>query len=85
MIMFSAIGGMYETKQTRIYPTLSNYVDCLKEELLTCYELVRKSMDGEQQRRKTYYDRRTFGPKKGMGVLVMVFDPSKKTGQSTKF
>ena len=47
------IDCMYQTKQTKIYPTMSDYVGCLKNELQTCHELVRESMDAEQKRQKT--------------------------------
>ena len=42
-------------------------------------------MDVEQQRQKTYYDRSTFGPQYEVGDLVMVFNPTIKTGQTKKF
>ena len=79
------IDCMYQTKQTKIYPTLSYYVGCLKEELQTCHELVRKSIDVEQERQKTYYDRGTIEPQYEVGDLVMVFNPTIKTGQTKKF
>ena len=79
------IDCMYQTIQTKIYPTLSDYVGCLKDELQTCHELVRESMEVEQQRQKTYYDRSTFGPQYEVGDLVMVFNPTIKTGQTKKF
>ena len=64
---------------------MSDYVGCLKDELQTCHELVRESMDVEQERQKTYYDRSTFGPQYEVGDLVMVFNPTKKNGQTKKF
>ena len=76
---------MYQTIQTKIYPTLKDYVGCLKDELQTCHELVRESMDVEQERQKTYYDRSTFGPQYEVGELVMVFNPTIKNGQTKKF
>ena len=79
------IDCMYQTIQTKIYPTLSDYVGCLKDELQTCHELVGESMDVEQERRKTYYDRSTFGPQYEVGDLVMLFNPTIKTGQRKKF
>ena len=79
------IDCMYQTIQTKIYPTLSDYVCCLKDELQTCHELVRASMDLEQERQKTYNDRSTFGAQYEVGDLVMVFSPTMKTGQSKKF
>ena len=78
------IDCMYQTIQTKIYPTLSDYVGCLKDELQTCHELVRESMDGEQERQKTYYDRSTFGPQYEVGDLVMVFNATIKNGQTRK-
>ena len=76
---------MYQTIQTKIYPTLSDYVGCLKDELQACHELVRESMDVEQEGQKTYYDRSTFGPQYEVGDLTMVFNPTTKTGQTKKF
>ena len=51
---------MYQTIKIKIYPTLIEYVGCLKEELQTCHELKRDSMHVEQERQITYYDRSTF-------------------------
>ena len=79
------IDCMYQTIQTKIYPILSDYVGCLKDELQTCHELVRESMDVEQERQKTYYDSSTFGPQYEVGDLVMVFNPTIKNGQTKKF
>ena len=79
------IDCMYQTIQTKIYPTLSDYVALLKGELQTCNELVRESMDVERERPKTYYERSTFGPQYEVGDLVMVFNPTIKTGQTQKF
>ena len=76
---------MYQTVQNKIYPTLSDYVGCLKDELQTCHEMVKESMDVDQERQKTYYDRSTFGPQYDVGDLVMVFNPTMKTGQTKKF
>ena len=72
------IDCMYQTIQNKIYPTVSDYVGCLKDGLQTCHELVRESMDVEQERKKTYYDRSTFGPQYEVGDLVMVFNPHNK-------
>ena len=79
------IGCMYQTKQTKLYPTLSDYFGCLKGELQTCHDLVRESMDAGQERQKTHYDHSTFGPQYEVGDLVMVFDTIMKTGQTKKF
>ena len=79
------IDYMYQTIQTKIYPILSDCVGCLKGELQECHELVRESMDGEQERQKTYYDRCTFGPQYEVADLVVVFNPTMKTGQTKKF
>ena len=79
------IDCMYQTIQTKICPTLSDYVGCLKDELQTCHELFRESMDVEQERQKTYYDRSTFGPQYEVGDLVMMINPTMKTGQTKKF
>ena len=46
------IDCLYQTIQTKMYLTLSDYVGCLKDELQTCHELVRESMDVEQERQK---------------------------------
>ena len=79
------IDCMYQTIQDNIYPSLSDYVGCLKDELQTCHELVWESMDVEQERQQTYYDRSTFGPQYEVGDLVMVFNSTTKTGQTKKF
>ena len=79
------IDCMYQTKQTKIYPTLSDYVGCLKDEKQTCHELVWESMDVEQERQKTYYDRSTFEPQYEVGYLGMVFNPTMKAGKTKKF
>ena len=59
------------------YP-LSDYVGGLKDKLQTCYELVRESMNVEQEKQKTYYDRSAIGPQYDVGDLVMLFNPTKK-------
>ena len=51
----------------------------LEEKFQTSHELVRESMDVEQERQKTCYDRSTFGPQYEVGDLVMVFNPKTKT------
>ena len=79
------IDCIYQTIQTKIYPILSDYVGCLKDELKKCHELVRESMDVEQERQKTYSGRSTFGPQYEVGDLVMVFNPTIKNGQTKKF
>ena len=76
---------MYQTKRNKIYPTLSDYVGCLKDELQTCHELVQENMDMEQERQKTFFERGTFGQQYEVGDLVMVFKPTMKTGQTKKF
>ena len=73
---------MYQTIQTKIYPTLSDYVGCLKDDVQKCHEQVRESMDVEQERQITYYDRSTFGPQYEVGDLVMVFKTTMKTGRT---
>ena len=78
-------GCMYHTIQAKIYPIFIDYVSCLKKELKQSHELVRESMDVEQKRHKTYYDRSTFGPKYEIGDFVMVFNPIIERGQTKKF
>ena len=46
------IDCIYQIIQTKIYPNLSDYVGCLKDELQTCHELYREKMDVEQERQK---------------------------------
>ena len=43
---------IYRTIETKIYPTLSEYVGCLKNELQSCQKLVRENTDVEQERQK---------------------------------
>ena len=64
---------------------MSDYVGCLKGELQTCHELVRESMDVEQERKKHYYDSSTIGPQLEVGDLVMAFNPTMKSGHTKKF
>ena len=75
------IDCMYQTIKIKTYPTLSGYVGCLKDELQTCHEMVRETMNVEQDKQKTYYDSSTFGPQYEVGDLVRVFNPTMKTGQ----
>ena len=64
---------------------MRDYVGCLNDELRTCHELDQKSMDVEKDRKKTYYDRSTFGPQFEVGDIVTVFNPTMKTGLTEKF
>ena len=79
------IDGMYETLQTQVFATPSDYVGNLKKELQLCHQLVRLNMEVEHERQKTYYDRKQFGPKYQTGDLVLLFNPAVKPGQTKKF
>ena len=48
------------------------------------HELVWKSMDAEHEKQKTYYDPSACGPQNEICDLVMVFNPTTKTGQTKK-
>ena len=50
----------------------------MKDKKQTCHELVRESMDVEQERQKTYCDRSTIGPQYQVGDLEKVFNPTMK-------
>ena len=63
---------MYQTIQTKTYPNFSDYIGCLKNELQTCRELVRQSMDVKQETQKTYYDRSILWPQYEIGDLVIL-------------
>ena len=62
---------MYETSQTKVFATPSDYVKNLKKELQTSHELVRDTMNVEQERQKTYYDRKQYGPKYNVNDIVL--------------
>ena len=79
------IGCMYKTLQTQVFATPSDYVDNLKKELQLCHELVRLKMEVEQQRQKTYYNRKQFRPKYQTVDQVLLFNPTVKPGQTKKF
>ena len=79
------IDCMYETLQTQVFAAPSDYVGNLKKELKLCHELVRLNMELEQEREKTYYNRKQFGPKYQTGDLVLLFNPTVKPGQTKKF
>ena len=79
------IDCMYETRESRVFPTPSDYVFNLKRELQKSHQLVREHFEAEQGRQKTYYDRGVYGPKYKVGDLVLVFFPTVKVGQTKKF
>ena len=79
------IDSMYKTLQNQIFVTPSDYICNLKKEVQLCHELVRLNMEVEQERQKTYYDRKQFGPKYQTGDLVLLFNPTVKPGQTKKF
>ena len=74
-----SIDCMYQTIQSNHnLPDLERLCSLLERQLQTCHKLVRESMDVEQERQKTYYDRSTFGPQFEIGELVMVINPDLK-------
>ena len=73
---------MYQAIQTKIYPTFSDYVGCLKNEIETSHERRREIMGVEQESQKAYYDRRLFGLQYEISDLVMVFNPAIETDQT---
>ena len=66
------IDCMYETLQAQVFATPSDYVGNLKKELQLYNELVRLNMEVEQERQKTYYDQKQFGPKYRANKKVQV-------------
>ena len=54
------IDCMYETLQSQVFATPSDYVGNLKKELQLCNELVRLNMEVEREGQKNYYDRKQF-------------------------
>ena len=79
------IDCMYETRESRVFPTPSDYLFNLKRELQKSHQLVREHFEAEQGRQKTYYDRGVYGPKYNVGDLVLVFFSTVKFGQTKKF
>ena len=79
------IDCMYESLQSQVFATPSDCVGNLKKELQLCHKLVRLKMEVEQERQKTYYDRKLFGPKYQTGDLVSLFNPTVISGQTKKF
>ena len=79
------IDCIYSTPQTAIYATPSDYVYSTKQKLKETHQLMRESMDVEQERQKTYYDRRKYGPNYKVGEEVLVFNPTVKKGDTRKF
>ena len=75
---------MYETSQTKVFATPSDYVRNLKKELQTSQELVRDTMNVEQERQKTYYDRKQYGPKYNVNDIVLFFNRTLGKGQTKK-
>ena len=45
---------------------------------------MRESMDVEQERQKTYYDRSKYGPNYKVGEDVLVFNPTVEKGETQK-
>ena len=76
---------MYETLQTQVFATPSDYGGNLKKQLQLCHELVRLNMEVEQERQKTYYNRKQFGPKYQTWDLVLPYNPTIIPGQTKKF
>ena len=76
------IDCIHQTVPKKIYPTLSDYVGCLKYERQSCHEVVRKKMEVDQERQKTYYNLSLFGLQYEGGSFVIVFNPTIKTGQT---
>ena len=66
---------MYETSQSKVFARPSDYVRSLKKELQTNYELVRDTVNVEQERQKIYNDRKQNGPKYNVNDKVLVFNP----------
>ena len=66
---------IYSTPQSAIYATPNDYVYSTKQKLQETYQLMRESMDVEQERLKTYYDRSKYGPNYKFGEEVLVFNP----------
>ncbi len=79
------IDCMYGTKITRPSPSPSDYVFALKRNLQDAHALVRDTMEVEQDRQKTYYDKGVYGPIYQVGDKVLVFNPTVKVGNTKKF
>ena len=57
----------------------------MKQKLQETHQLMREYMKVEQERQKTYYDRRRYGPNYKVGEEVLVFNPTVKKGETRKF
>ena len=79
------IDCIYSTPQTAIYATPSDYVYSTKQKLQETHQLMRESMDIEQERQNTYYDRSKYEPNYKVGEGVLVFNPTVKKGETRKF
>ena len=66
-----------------MYATPSDYVFTMK--LQEKHQLMRQYVDVEQERQKTYYDRRRYGPSYKVGEKLLVFVPTVKKGETRKF
>ena len=56
------IDCIYSTPQTAIYATPSDYNYSTKHKLQETHQLMRESVNVEQECQKTYYDRSKYGP-----------------------
>ena len=70
------IDCIYSTPQTAIFAPPSDYVYSTKQKLQETHQLMRESMDVEQERQKTYYDRSKYGPNYKVEEDVLVFNPT---------
>ena len=80
------IDCMYETLQTQVFATQSDYVGNLKKgATIMPRTFTIEFGSGTRKTKKTYYDRKQFGPKYQTWDLVLLFNPTVKPGQTKKF
>ena len=72
------IDSIKSTPQTAIYAKPSDYVYSTKQKLQETHQLMRESMDVEQERQNNYYNRSKYGPNYKVGEEVLVFNPTIK-------
>ena len=78
------IDCIYSTPEIAIYATPRDYVHSTKQKLQETHQLMRESMNVEQERQKTYYHRSKYGRNYEVGEEVLVFNPTVKRGETRK-
>ena len=64
---------MYETRQTELFPTASDFMFITKREMQRAYHLVRAELEVEHNCLETHYNYRDYGPTYNKRQQVFVF------------